>query len=372
VPEDLSVIGVKTLFQLNQDVLAGNADLVFLGVPPGNERRVGVDADADGLDTGTEITLLTDPWNPDTDGDGWLDGHEVANGGDPRNPATPSNDTTPPTLAAPITIDFVNGSLAKFVIRASEPVTWSLTMQTPLGQPHAASRRTFDTLHTALVHGLEPSTVDATHGTNHVNHFTGALVLTDLAGNPSAPIALPALDTATMVHFGGPGGGIEMVVGDLQLSQPVRTTSTFGAHIDVRIDLREESPAALPAPSRVVIAQLLRQAANGVDWDIVQSPDILFHNAPNAPSTSFLWGGVPYSALPGPFLVLAPTGAAGTSSIDFTVATTSATQKVLFNVLTALPVGPGYDPLNPSFFGGNQRRFQLPATPKAKRNVVSP
>lgn len=52
------------------------------------------DCDADGLSNGVENNLLTDIFNPDTDGDGVNDGAEVNQGSDPLDPCDPS-----PTLS---------------------------------------------------------------------------------------------------------------------------------------------------------------------------------------------------------------------------------------------------------------------------------
>ena len=49
-------------------------------------QAVEIDADSDGLPDSWEEILKTDPKNPDTDGDGYKDGVEVANGFDPLSP----------------------------------------------------------------------------------------------------------------------------------------------------------------------------------------------------------------------------------------------------------------------------------------------
>jgi gliding motility-associated-like protein/uncharacterized repeat protein (TIGR01451 family) len=49
------------------------------------------DCDLDGLDNAGEILAGTDNTNPDTDGDGFLDGEEVDAGSDPLDPCSPSN-----------------------------------------------------------------------------------------------------------------------------------------------------------------------------------------------------------------------------------------------------------------------------------------
>lgn len=48
------------------------------------------DTDGDGLNNGDEATNGTDPNNPDTDGDGYSDGYEVTSGTDPLDPCDPS------------------------------------------------------------------------------------------------------------------------------------------------------------------------------------------------------------------------------------------------------------------------------------------
>ena len=44
-----------------------------------------LDSDEDGLPDAYEILVShTDPHNPDSDGDGWMDGEEILNGTDPN------------------------------------------------------------------------------------------------------------------------------------------------------------------------------------------------------------------------------------------------------------------------------------------------
>ena len=63
-------------------------------LPVGDEYN-NADCDADGLNNSTEGTLTTNPFNPDTDGDGLNDGQEVAQGSDPLDACDPvaSNST---------------------------------------------------------------------------------------------------------------------------------------------------------------------------------------------------------------------------------------------------------------------------------------
>jgi YVTN family beta-propeller protein len=58
-------------------IAAGQLEMSFTCVPPGLGERLGVDRDEDGLLDGTEVSILTDPASPDTDGDGYADGLEL-------------------------------------------------------------------------------------------------------------------------------------------------------------------------------------------------------------------------------------------------------------------------------------------------------
>ena len=276
-------------------------------------------------------------------------------------------------MTGPIALDFANASQAKFFFSTDEPVTWQIQVSTPNGTQVVDSRRTASTLHTALVHKLEASTLGL--GLNKVNTFTGTLTITDLSGNPTT-VPMPSFDTTTLIHD---GTQTNTVVGSLGLSNQARTPTSYSAVADIRVDHRELSPPYAAAQDEVVVAQLLKQDANGQDWVIVPSADIVH----NAPATDFLLGPAgnqtPYAGgpgrLPGPFLVLNPTPAAGTASVSFTVSNLTAGQKVMFNILAVIPAEPGHDPQNPAFTGANNTgtliTYQMPATRKENRNVES-
>jgi DNA-binding beta-propeller fold protein YncE len=67
-----------TLAQLQGTVASAQARWLMLGVPPGSEKRLGVDRDRDGAFDHDEIAAGLDPTNPDTDGDGRWDGEPVS------------------------------------------------------------------------------------------------------------------------------------------------------------------------------------------------------------------------------------------------------------------------------------------------------
>lgn len=75
-------------------------------VPKDNSVQYGdgpiLDSDMDGLTDEAERTVYgTDPYNPDTDGDGILDGTEVMNGTDPLDPASPGSVGLPVSNSIP-------------------------------------------------------------------------------------------------------------------------------------------------------------------------------------------------------------------------------------------------------------------------------
>ena len=82
---DLSTLGTFTWSTLQSMALAGDADLLFLGVPYWSGERIGVDRDRDGVFDGDEQVQGLDPTHPDTDGDGLWDSY------DPQPLANPNN-----------------------------------------------------------------------------------------------------------------------------------------------------------------------------------------------------------------------------------------------------------------------------------------
>ena len=92
---DDPLVPPMTLGEFAMAAESGLASNVFMGVPPGNETRIGIDLDADGLPNGLEQAQGTDPFRADTDGDGWPDGYEAENGGSPLTLISPKWATGP-------------------------------------------------------------------------------------------------------------------------------------------------------------------------------------------------------------------------------------------------------------------------------------
>ena len=64
-----------------------------------------IDFDRDDLKNKADTVAAngTNPDVADSDGDTWLDGHELNNGGNPSNPSVISNDTRPPRVLRAVT-----------------------------------------------------------------------------------------------------------------------------------------------------------------------------------------------------------------------------------------------------------------------------
>lgn len=351
-------IGARTLDELVQEARDGDGTTLFLGVPPGNGFRLGVDRDHDELPTAVEVALGTDPFDPDTDGDGDPDGYEVRNPGDPLDADTPADDTKVPGLVDGVELSFANARQAKFFVHTTEPVRLEASYQTAGGPPHTTAGLVYDTVHTLLLRDLEPSSAGL-----KTNTFTGQLGLVDRAGNRK-DLPLPAFASASMFLNATTN---HSVIGDLSVASAVPAgPDALDVVLDVRVDHKEGGPPALPFADRVVVLQISkRDPQTGV---LAVSSD-----TQSALPTSFEMQGAPYQGLPGPFLVAAPTDATGRTTIAFTETALVAGQEIVCNVVAvlAVPDPNTYDPNAPAFGGIKElQEYQMPATPAAQRRIT--
>lgn len=97
----------------------------FTVVPPGAGRRLGIDRDEDGLFDELERTYGTDPTDPDGDGDGYLDGDELARGGNPLVFDASLDGGTPPVVLDHAAREVFH-STATLSLRVDEPVSVSV------------------------------------------------------------------------------------------------------------------------------------------------------------------------------------------------------------------------------------------------------
>ncbi|MEQ9495565.1 MAG: cytochrome c peroxidase [Deltaproteobacteria bacterium] len=272
---------------------------VFSGVPVGTARTFAVDFDNDDLLNALEVTGgLT---NPDTDGDGWLDGHEVNNGGDALNPAVGPTDITPPNFAftsgAPRWVNAKSGRLG-FV--TDELTVWALFLTPPAGSG-LPTKVFFDAnparRHSVLFRDLRPNTT-----------YTTQLWVFDLGSN--MPAQSTAFNLTTMPHSDGPAtaviGGYNWTVNQLS-----PTSGTFT--VDVQVN--QKTSLGSPLANRVVVA---RAVVGGNVAGQTGGPGITTPLPPD-----FCTNGVPYSTLrgvvAGPYVVSKPSNAAGVAQLQFTL-----------------------------------------------------
>lgn len=351
---------------------AGHADNVVMGVPPGNERRLGIDFDSDGLETQAEISAGTDPWNPDCDGDGWSDGYEVLNSSNPLLANTPADLIPPSLFLGNVTVDFVSAKVAKIQFLTREPTTWKFTFNAPGFSAVTDSRLTADSYHTAVVQALFPSP-DPAGGSPTT--YTWTLELEDPMGNTTSIAnnhtpAQPDISTGVVIS-----GNNEHVVSALSLSGEGRVSTPPGSFetysATVNIEFKKYEGLLFPNPSVdfVPIIQVLKQSANGIDWERVLATDFV-----TALPTDFTMtiGGTSqsYSAavLPGPYLVLPRTSGGGTSAGSFAVKNLTPGQKVRVNVFGGFPDGAH---LSPNFTVSAMSRYFFPAVPTLLRSTDS-
>jgi hypothetical protein len=174
-------------------VRSGHCTFTFLGVPRGSGYRLGVDRDMDALLDGDERRFGTSVDNPDSDGDGFPDGHELAHLANPLRAHSVPFDRRPPRIED-ARVAWVNTQVAKVRWTTNEPAT-SVVRADRVAPAALASAATpppaFDGQlkreHVLVVRGLEA-------GVRYRLRLTGR----DAAGNVAAPAFL---DVATQDHL---------------------------------------------------------------------------------------------------------------------------------------------------------------------------
>lgn len=141
-----------------EQALSGKGRNVVMGLPVGMAERFAIDFDLDGLLNQDELALGTDLENPDSDGDGYPDGHEIANGGDPLDPSKGSSDTTPPSVFN-LRVAWVTGAGAKIFFETDE-LTTSRTNWTSGNQSVDVVEDLPRKVHTVILSGLRKNAKD--------------------------------------------------------------------------------------------------------------------------------------------------------------------------------------------------------------------
>ncbi|MEM7517368.1 MAG: hypothetical protein AAF368_10650, partial [Planctomycetota bacterium] len=335
----------------------GNVDLVFLGLPPGTGRRFALDRDGDDLINGVELIQGTDPDNPDTDGDGANDGYELATGTDPliANTVLALDLTAPNTTRSP-RLNFVNTRLAKYSLALDEEAQVDVIYSLAGGTSLTLQGTVYAREHSLVLTHNQPS---VTGFAPHV--FSATAIVRDRAGN-TRNIVLPNFVADPLLRI---AGRPPVVVGDLAFTAVNRMPASMRATLELRLDLKESSLTPRPASGLVVVGQLSKRLAGQLEWKI--STDF----ASALPSTFLSAPGDvdPYDALPGPFLVGAPTDATGKVSFSFDQLGLQPGDEVRFHVVGVWEPSVAYDPDNPVFNGTLPDRWQMPVTAVENRSV---
>ena len=327
---------------------AGTGWFVFVGLPVGMGVPWGIDSDNDLLANGLES--LAGQSTVDTDGDSFWDGHEFWNGGDPFNPAVTPNDTTPPFVSV-VSLDWVTAKVARVTFTTNELTQFSMSYLSAGGDVVQHKETTFGWHHSVVLSGFAPGT-----------SYAGTLALQDLAGL-SATVALPRIQLT--LPFNDPQGVV--IVGDLRWTNVLPTpggASNFTA--SVRVD---EKVTGLPMADHIVVARVL---VNGVPatTNLTANP------------TSFAVNGVPYAAIPGPFVISRQlTGANGQTALSFTLAGITPADVVELSIEAVGPVvsPQTHNPNAPDMAGTNvwpdppvPSSWSFPDTPASNRCIQWP
>jgi YVTN family beta-propeller protein len=197
-----------TDLQLRAVTFGSNLIVTFYGQPLGTGRRFGVDRDMDDLLDNDEQSFTPFAWgdivNPDSDGDGFLDGHEAKNWPtmNPRATTTTSPDSTAPlfTSSPAVTVVYVTSTSAKLEFSTNEPTR--ARVQGSFDATRSPTTGSLDFNHTLLVRALPEGTTtnvtveitDAAGNTNTqavaITTFTilDAIRVVSIAPNPSSGV----------------------------------------------------------------------------------------------------------------------------------------------------------------------------------------
>ncbi len=363
IPDDPALDPVKPSFFADQ-APSGLCDMVFMGTAPGNEIRLGVDYDNDGLINGDEALLGTDAYVADSDLDGWEDGYEVEHGSDPADElSTPTDNMGPNIMTA--SEDFTVANVSKWHLEFDEKTRYEFTFQTPGGKVWEQRGEEFSKSQTVVFQHREASTLPL--GTP--NSFMISAKLFDLSGNMTT---IPNFGSFLADSMLNDGTFTQVLIGDIDItSQSVSAPGTMDLTTELRIDFKEFAPPASPAPDFVVIGQVLVRDTTTGNWEI--SPNVTY-----AGPTDFIWDStnVPpvdlYAAQPGPWVVFDKTSATGLTSANVQISGLTAGQEVMMNVKLIHPAPLGWVfPAIPPFEGGSAAFWDKPMTLPENRNVVT-
>ena len=396
----------------------GTASFTILGLPPASALRWAADRDDDGATDFDEVnTYFTDPFNPDTDGDGDPDGHEILNGGTHLDPQTLANDTTPPTWTLG-RVDHTGATYAKIVVGYSEPCTVEFTTTNQVtGNSFEEKRfipRVFDSI---TLQRLEPSLPAVDYPPNYPiadvqgvpYPYTVSMTMTDLSGNSSTATVFSALTTRDQLVLNP--FGLEIQSNDPQmppalLSRTIDALSWSGtpAAPDFQAEVVQShrfqvpelaaaytgSPntpngSANPLEHQVIVAQVLHFDSTTETWSVVDGSNglTLSSSLPDRVQNTVVVRGDPSVNTPspgaapinidGPFLLSTETDSAGKADFLFTVnGTILSGDKIKLNVIAIMEQDNRDGPNLPAneFWLLSAFQYNMPVTPEELRGLT--
>ena len=220
---------------------------IFLGLPVGMAQRWAVDFDLDGLFNIDELGFETNPDDPDTDSDGYPDGHEVVHNGDPRNPGIGSDDQELAVISS-VEVVYDTAHSAKLLVNVSEPVR-AFAIATAPGESHTSESRRLLSSHSLLFTGLSRDTP-----------YDVTVIVRDPANNQTSELLPAALHTSVFL------APHSKIINHIDIIEH----QDSGGVLDVSFIATCASKDHVPAADQVLI---LRVYVNGVlSQDHVQAP----------------------------------------------------------------------------------------------------
>jgi hypothetical protein len=343
-----------------QQARGGTGWNLFVALPVGLGRRLGIDADADGLRQEDELELHTAPRLPDSDHDGFLDGTEVALGSDPLDPGDRPS-AAPPLAITSVREMFHTARVAKLLVETSAPTHLEVAYGSNQGHTGFVEESLeWKTLWEVALLDLVPS--NAPLGVRCI--YGGTITAVDELGQRTS-VPLPTLETLPYIHALQSGiqkpVPLETVVRELALVSvepaPTGYDLVFSATIE---DRRLAAPA--PLPGQVAVARVI---VNGV-----VEQDLLVQGRPPASvihtelSKNTLYGGFGGN---GPFVVGSISAPDGRSFLRFSLPQAAAGDELQISLeVVGEPLDPStFDPEYPFFRRSSS--FDLPNTPPSCR-----
>lgn len=330
-PDTLSVAPI-TWPTMKAKTAAGDAEHVFLGLPPGAGPRFAIDFDGDGLRNQNDPA----PWTPSA-----------------GNPAAPT--------LVDWSIDLVTARMAKLLLEFSEPVIYTVTYQarprpgsTLPGPVHTASRDYFVQRDVITLTHSESSVpfLQLPNGTivlpGYDVEFDATITFRDRAGIPVGPVPLATAVGAPTFEprpfFPSNPFGLEAIllhIEELVLTATLPTASSTRFLFDVEVGANKGAPDFEPpgVPQMVFFTVATDIAGDFAKVALGTGPGQM--TTPLDTSFDVFEGGIPvtYDAEPDePWLVSPLTDASGRAALDFTIHNAPNGTRVRVSAMGILPL----------------------------------